>query len=122
MKTITIWTSLCLALVGCGHAAGAAKKPGARDGASSDTETRAHASNDEDGGPSGIEVAADIRSRVADENMSISALNVRISSRDGKVSLRGSVDSEAEKQRIEEIAQDAAGGMAMESQLTVRGR
>jgi hyperosmotically inducible periplasmic protein len=121
MQRFRIWTSVCLALVGCGQIAGDAANPAAQKAASSEKGARPHASK-RSAGPSGIEVVADIRKRVADENMSISALNVRISAASGTLTLRGPVDTDDEKKRIEEIAKDVAGETTIESLLTVKRR
>ena len=46
---------------------------------------------------------------VAHENMSINGQNVKIITADGKVTLRGPVNSEDEKKVIDDIAKNVAG-------------
>jgi hyperosmotically inducible periplasmic protein len=66
-----------------------------------------------------ITTTADIRKRVEGEKMSVTAHNVKIITRDGKVTLRGPVATPEEKHRIEEIARNIAGANSVESQLEV---
>ncbi len=66
-----------------------------------------------------IKITADIRKRVVDEKMSVDAHNVKIITQDGRVTLRGPVKTEEEKQRIEEIAGAVVGADRVDSQLEV---
>ena len=66
-----------------------------------------------------IKITAEIRKRVVDTKMSSDAHNVKIITQDGKVTLRGPVKSEQEKQKIEEIALAVAGADKVDSQLDV---
>lgn len=66
-----------------------------------------------------IKITAAIRKRVVDAKLSIDARNVKIITQDGKVTLRGPVKTEEEKQRIEEIAVAVAGADRVDSQLEV---
>ena len=66
-----------------------------------------------------IKITADIRKRVVDTKMSVNAQNVKIITQDGKVTLRGPVQTEDEKQRIEKFAMDVAGANNVDSQLEV---
>jgi hypothetical protein len=66
-----------------------------------------------------LKITADIRKRVVDEKMSVDAHNVKIITQDGKVTLRGPVKTEEEKQRIEEIAGAVVGADRVDSQLEV---
>lgn len=50
------------------------------------------------------------RAIVKDKSLSMTAHNVKIITRDGKVTLKGPVKSEKEKQQVEKIASQAAGG------------
>lgn len=63
-----------------------------------------------------ISMTANIRSRVMDAKLSVNAQNVKIITQDGRVTLRGPVNSAAEKNRIEEIAKSVAGDK-VDSQL-----
>jgi hyperosmotically inducible protein len=66
-----------------------------------------------------IKITADIRRRVVDTKMSVDAQNVKIITQDGKVTLRGPVDSSDEKAKIEEIATSVAGNDNVDSYLEV---
>ena len=66
-----------------------------------------------------IAITADIRQQVVDTKMSVKAQNVKIITQDGKVTLRGPVDTAAEKTRIEEIARTVAGVNNVDNQLEV---
>ena len=66
-----------------------------------------------------IAITAEIRKQVVDTKMSIKAQNVKIITQDGKVTLRGPVDTAAEKTRIEEIARAVAGVNNVDNQLEV---
>ena len=66
-----------------------------------------------------IKITADIRSRVVDTEMSVTAQNVKIITQDGSVTLRGPVQTAAEKATIEQIAADVAGKDNVVSQLEI---
>jgi osmotically-inducible protein OsmY len=59
------------------------------------------------------------KSVVADKSLSIAAHNVKIISRDGMVTLRGTVKSDDEKKAIEDKATEIAGQGKVTSELTV---
>ena len=66
------------------------------------------------------EMTAKIRKAVVeDDSLSVSAHNVKIITRDGKVTLRGRVRSNEEKAAVAAIAQSVAGD-AVDNQLTVK--
>jgi osmotically-inducible protein OsmY len=67
-----------------------------------------------------IEVTAAIRKRVVDSKLSTEAHNVKIITQDGKVTLRGPVESDHEKVRIEEMAVAVAGAGHVDNQLEVK--
>jgi len=67
-----------------------------------------------------VAITADIRKRVVDTKMSVNAQNVKIITQNGKVTLRGPVDSDEEKKQIEDIAREVAGGDNVDSQLEVK--
>jgi hyperosmotically inducible periplasmic protein len=67
-----------------------------------------------------IDVTSNIRKRVVDTKMSVNAQNVKIITQDGKVTLRGPVKSDEEKNRIEQIANDVAGAGNVDSQLEIQ--
>ena len=67
-----------------------------------------------------IHITAQIRKRVVDTKMSTSAHNVKIITQDGKVTLRGPVESSDEKAQIEELATAVAGADQVDNQLEVK--
>jgi hyperosmotically inducible periplasmic protein len=68
-----------------------------------------------------INITAEIRKAVlARENMSLNARNVKIITADGKVTLRGPVDSAEEKEVIEGLAKTHAGQDNVTSELEVK--
>jgi len=70
-----------------------------------------------------VDRTADIRKRVLNrENMSVNARNVKIITADGKVTLRGPVDSQEEKDIIEGIAQEVAGKENVDNQIEVAAK
>lgn len=76
-----------------------------------------------DQGNSSAEIAmtASIRTAIRKDNtLSSRANNVTIITKDGKVLIRGDVDSAAEKSTVESIAQNKAGGQNVTSELIVR--
>jgi len=66
-----------------------------------------------------IAITAEIRKQVVATEMSVNAHNVKIMTQDGKVTLRGPVETAAEKSRIEEIARAVAGDNNVDNQLDV---
>lgn len=88
----------------------------ARD-ADGDTKTPLDQGNSE----SDTQVTADIRQQVLDlEGASINARNVKIVTADGKVTLRGPVESAEERDQIEQIATKVAGEGNVDNQLEVK--
>ncbi|MFN0051994.1 MAG: BON domain-containing protein [Planctomycetales bacterium] len=67
-----------------------------------------------------LATTSNIRKRVVDTKLSIHAHNVKIITQDGKVTLRGPVNSEDEKRQIEEIAVAVAGAGQVDNQLEIR--
>jgi osmotically-inducible protein OsmY len=66
-----------------------------------------------------LDISATIRQEIVATDMSIKAHNVKIITQDRKVTLRGPVATEQEKQRIEEIAKNVAGVSQVDNQLDV---
>jgi hypothetical protein len=66
-----------------------------------------------------LDITAAIRKQVTDTKMSVNAQNVKVMTQDGKVTLRGPVKSDEEKQRIEKIALEVAGAGNVDNQLEV---
>lgn len=69
-----------------------------------------------------IDITAKIRKEVVDTKMSVDAQNVKIITQDGRVTLRGPVATEQEKQRIDEIAKSVAGPDKVDNQLEVSNK
>lgn len=68
-----------------------------------------------------IKIAADVRKAITDDDsLSMNAHNVKVIARNGMVTLRGPVDSEAEKSRLQGIAQKMPGVSQVDNQLEVR--
>ena len=67
-----------------------------------------------------VERTAEIRRRITDtEDLSVNARNVKIITADGKVTLRGPVASQSEKDAIAKIAEDVAGAENVDNQLEI---
>jgi osmotically-inducible protein OsmY len=71
-------------------------------------------------GKSDVDITAEIRRRVMDGKMSVDAQNVKIVSQSGKVTLRGPVDTQAEKDAIGNMANDVAGAANVDNQLEIK--
>lgn len=67
-----------------------------------------------------IDTTASIRKRVVGAKLSTAAHNVKIITQDGKVTLRGPVESAEEKAQIEELAVAVAGAGNVDNQLEVK--
>jgi hyperosmotically inducible protein len=78
-------------------------------------------SGDQSNNPEDVKITATIRRAVvADHSLSATAKNVKIITADGTVTLRGPVQNEAEKAKIAELAQSAAGNAKIDNQLEVK--
>jgi hyperosmotically inducible protein len=67
-----------------------------------------------------VKTTADIRRRIVDKQFSINAQNAKIITQDGKVTLRGPVKSQEEKDALGAIATDIAGAGNVDNQLDVQ--
>ena len=68
-----------------------------------------------------VKITAAIRSAVfKEDSLSATAKNVKIITADGTVTLRGPVQNAAEKAKIAELAQSAAGNAKIDNQLEVK--
>lgn len=66
-------------------------------------------------------IVAKIRSAITDDkSLSVNAHNVKVIVRGGTVTLRGPVDSAAEKARVEAIAKNVAGVTAITNEIDIR--
>jgi osmotically-inducible protein OsmY len=67
-----------------------------------------------------VKTTAEIRKRVvAQEGLSLNAQNAKIITADGKVTLRGPVESAAERDTLDRIAREVAGDANVDNQLEV---
>jgi hyperosmotically inducible protein len=68
-----------------------------------------------------VEVTAAVRRAVVgDHSLSMTAKNVKIITANGIITLRGPVKSDAEKAKIAQLAQSAAGNAKIDNQLEVK--
>jgi osmotically-inducible protein OsmY len=78
-------------------------------------------SGDQSNSHEDVQITATIRRAVVkDHSLSATAKNVKIITADGVVTLRGPVQNEAEKTKIAELAQSAAGNAKIDNQLEVK--
>jgi hyperosmotically inducible protein len=70
---------------------------------------------------SDLQVTANIRKTITDdESLSVNAHNVKIITRNGMVTLRGPVNSAAEKTKLQSIAQKTSGVTQVDNQLEIK--
>ena len=70
-----------------------------------------------------VSITADIRKQIlAKKEMSVDARNVKIITADGKVTLRGPVASQEERDAIDEIARSVAGKDNVDNQIEVAAK
>jgi len=85
-----------------------------------DRDSNAKTPIDQDENQDDINTTANIRKTIVNtDGMSVKARNVKIITSKGKVTLRGPVASDDEKQKIEKFATDVAGEGNVDSQLEV---
>jgi hyperosmotically inducible periplasmic protein len=78
-------------------------------------------SGDQSNSPEDVKITAAIRRAVVGDNsLSATAKNVKIITAGGTVTLRGPVKNDAEKAKIAELAQSAAGNATIDNQLEVK--
>src|SRR4026207_433941 len=78
-------------------------------------------SGDQSNSQQDVKITAAIRRAVVgDHSLSATAKNVKIITANGLVTLRGPVKNDAEKARIAELAQSAAGNAKINNQLEVK--
>ena len=70
--------------------------------------------------PADRERTAEIRKKILDtKDLSVNARNIKVITADGKVTLRGPVDSDAEREVIAKLAAEIAGESNVDNQLEV---
>lgn len=124
MKRLLLIGSLAALLIGCAERLTPEQRTGRVDSDNTAVNTRdQHATAktpiNQNENQRDIDITATIRRRVVDGNMSINAANVKIITQDGKVTLRGPVKNQAEKDTINAIAVDVAGNGNVENLLEV---
>lgn len=67
-----------------------------------------------------VKRTAEIRKRLTGTELSLNAKNVKIVTANGRVTLRGPVESQAEKDQVLRIARDVAGDVNVDDQLEVK--
>jgi osmotically-inducible protein OsmY len=78
---------------------------------------------DQSNNPRDVELTAKIRRALTDDDrLSVNAQNIKIITVNGKVTLRGPVQSEDERKRIEAVARRAAGNATVTNELQVNQR
>ena len=78
-------------------------------------------SGDQSNSQEDVKITAAIRRAVVGDNsLSTTAKNVKIITANGMVTLRGPVKNDAEKAKIAELAQSAAGNAKIDNQLEVK--
>lgn len=78
-------------------------------------------SGDQSNSPEDVKITAAIRRAVvSDKSLSMTAKNVKIITANGTVTLRGPVKDDAEKAKIVDLAQSAAGNAKIDNQLEVK--
>ncbi len=88
-----------------------------------DRDSDARTPFDQSEDPADVQITANIRQRVVDlPGMSLNGQNVKIITADGRVTLRGPVNSVDERAAIEKIANDVAGADKVENQLEVTAK
>ena len=66
-----------------------------------------------------IKLTADIRKRIVDTKLSVDAQNVKVVTVDGRVTLRGPVKSQTEKDELVRIAKEVAGDANVDDQIEI---
>jgi osmotically-inducible protein OsmY len=127
LATTSLGVGLALGLAAPATAADPANTAEARDSAPDDSgrnvrdrDGKTLTPMDQSNSESDVELTRKIRGEVvADDSLSLKAHNVKIISVDGIVTLRGPVESEAEKERIASLAEKTAGSGKVRNHLEV---
>jgi hypothetical protein len=92
---------------------------GAIDGLKSDGTIQGAPAGESGATASDVEISAQIRKKLTDhDDLSLKARNVRISTANGKVTLRGPVESTDEKSKVESCAREVASDVDSRLQVT----
>lgn len=112
----------CLLLAMNGVAVDAKEAPKADNSAQNAGAERRNAVTAErqDNKKSNVEILAQIRRTIMDDNgLSMNAKNAKILFKNGLVTLKGPVDSDSEKARLEELAKSCSNVSSVKNMLTV---
>src|SRR4051812_47205349 len=111
---IILTAAFLMTVAGCSEQARATKSPASTGGAVTSpinsTLAETHRASDpsapldQSKNPADEEITANIRKKMMDARMSPNLQNLRVSTQDGIVKLRGTVKTEEEKQKVEDIA------------------
>ena len=85
-----------------------------------DQATNAITAGSQGQGKSDVVTTADIRKRIMAANLSVNAQNVKVVALNGKVTLRGPVENQNEKDSIGKMATDVVGTDNVDNQLDVK--
>ncbi|HZS18555.1 MAG TPA: BON domain-containing protein [Candidatus Udaeobacter sp.] len=78
-------------------------------------------SGDQSNSPADLKITQDIRSALMkDDELSMTAKNIKVITANGQVTLRGPVKTAQEKTKISQIARSAGGGAQIVDQLEVK--
>lgn len=120
MRNIAVLGCLLFALNGMG--VDAKEAPNADNSAQNAGAERKDAvtAEKQDNKKSNVEILAQIRKTIVDDNgLSMNAKNAKILFKNGLVTLKGPVDSEAEKSRVEELAKTCSSVSSVKNMLTI---
>ena len=80
-------------------------------------------SGDQSNSPADLKTTQAIRRAVMkDDGLSMTAKNIKITTANGQVTLRGPVNTAEEKSQIDQLAKSAAGAAKIENQLEVKSK
>ncbi len=123
MRTLLSLAASLLVVISCSASMASAEEPPKADNSAhnkgamrEDAVTAEKQGNDK----SDIKVLAKVRKTIVGaKGLSMNAKNVKILSNGGSVTLKGPVDSEAEKSRVEELAKTCSGVTGVTNMITV---
>jgi hyperosmotically inducible periplasmic protein len=119
MLRIFLIFALVVLMCGCDNSAKTNTSP-SPSATSSSTDTKIPTVMDQKENKEDVARTADIRQKVMDAKLSVRAQNVKIITKDGHVTLTGTVDTADEKSKIEELAKAVAGDGNVENLLEVK--
>jgi hyperosmotically inducible protein len=122
MKYLPSLFLLSIAIFGCDTAT---NKPTSVDNSSINQRDKAESAKtpmDQYENQKDVDITAKIRRQVVDTKMSTNAQNVKIMTQNGKVTLRGPVESADERTQIEKIAHNVAGEKNVDNKLDITTR